>query len=163
MLRLMAHSEDLRQHIKKHGITIVLGLLGNKDWNIRSSVHKTMSELVKYGMFQEQHDMLRLMMPSEDLQQHIKEHSIKTVLVLLSDEDWNVRSSALQTVSELVPYGMFQKQHDILRLMTCSENIRQHIKAHVIETVLGLLGDQDWRVRSSALNTMSELIKYGVF
>jgi DUF971 family protein len=121
------------------------------------------SELVKYGMFQEQHDMLRLMTPSEHIRQHIKEHSIKTVLGLLGDEDWNICSSVHKTVSELVKYGMFQEQHDMLRLMTPSEDIRQHVLAHGVETVLGLLGDHDPVACSSALNTMSELIKYGVF
>jgi hypothetical protein len=107
--------------------------------------------------------MLRLMTPSEDIQQHIKEHDIKTVLGLVSHQDSGVCSSALNTMYELVKYGMFQEQHDMLRLMTPLEDIRQHITVHDVETVLGLLGNQSWDVRDSALQTVSELVQYGMF
>jgi hypothetical protein len=89
----------------------VLGLLGDHDPGVCSSALNTVSELVKYGMFYKQHDMLRLM-TSEDIQQHITVHNIKTVLGLLGDDNWNVRSSVCETVSEFVKYGMFQEQHD---------------------------------------------------
>jgi hypothetical protein len=85
----------------------VLGLLGDENCNVRSSVHETVSELVKYGMFQEQHDMLRLMMPSEDIRQHVSAHGVETVLGLLGDHDLGVQSSVLNTLSELIKYGMF--------------------------------------------------------
>jgi hypothetical protein len=63
----MTCSEDIRQHITKHDIKTVLRLLGNHNWSVLSSAHETVSELVKYGVFQEQHDILRLIIPSEDI------------------------------------------------------------------------------------------------
>jgi hypothetical protein len=50
----------------------------------------------------------------------------------------------------------------MLRLITPSEDIRQQITAHDVETVLGLLGNQNQDVCDSALRTVSKLVQYGM-
>jgi hypothetical protein len=145
-----------------HDVKTMLGLLSDQNQGVLFSAWEAMSELLKYGMLQEQHDMLRLMILLEDIRQHIIVHGVKTVLGLLGDQGQDVCNSALQIISKLVQYGMFQEQHDMLRLMTPSEDIRQHITAHDIETVLGLLGNQGQNVHDSALRTMSKLVQYGM-
>jgi hypothetical protein len=107
--------------------------------------------------------MLMLKILLEDIRQHITMHGIETVLGYLSNHDLHVQLSALQNVPKLVKYGIFQEQHDMLSLMTSSEDIRQHVTAQDVEIVLGLLDDQHWHICSLALQTVSKLVQYGMF
>ena len=107
--------------------------------------------------------MPKLTITLENIQQHLTISDMRKILEFLNNLDSGIRSSALKSIAELVKYSMLQQLCDMLRLTTLSENIQQHLMESDIQKILGLLGDQDSYVHSSAHETLAEFVKFSMF
>ena len=101
---------------------------------------------------------------SEDIQQHVTEPDIKTLLEHLGDQNPYIYCSVLKSVVEFVKYGMLLRDVlcSLLKLTMLLDNIRQYVAVPNIKVVLKLLHNQNPGIYSSVLKSIAELVKYGM-
>jgi hypothetical protein len=106
--------------------------------------------------------MLSLMMPLEDIRQHITVHGIEIVLELLSNQNWGVHASATQCFSKLLEYSIYSISTILSGISShFPDDIRRWMSTTRLEHLLvPRLNRHDQM--ASALVTISMFSKYGI-